>query len=102
MELLFSNTEARSEAGGGVEAVSPGVGDPHSAQNRAPGTNGLPHVMQNEFIFISNQNVPPALTGITRVSAGMISKRSIQFRGPAASTGANCHCRAASSDSLPK
>lgn len=49
MELLRSNTEGVAEPDGGTEGASE-VGAPHSPQNRMPGVNGFPHIMQNVFI----------------------------------------------------
>src|ERR1039458_8939401 len=55
VELLLSNTEGPAEPDDEVEGGSVGV--PHSAQNRVPGTSGLPHIMQKVFMFISNRTL---------------------------------------------
>lgn len=41
----------------GALKLASAVPAPHPPQNRVPGTNGLPHIMQNVFMFISDQNV---------------------------------------------
>ena len=54
VEVLFWNMDAPSETDPEVEGRAGEVGDPHSEQNRVPGTNGLPHIMQNAFILTSS------------------------------------------------
>jgi hypothetical protein len=48
------DTGATDGAGAALELVSAATTAPHSGQNRAPGTNGLPHIMQKVLIVSSS------------------------------------------------